>query len=84
MIRRADEGLKALSGRGSHRDFSATLNCKDVAAGVPARQSAVLLGLLRLCGPVDEAQFAHSGAAGARDGWHGTLARMEEPEAEVA
>ncbi|PKO59753.1 MAG: DUF480 domain-containing protein [Betaproteobacteria bacterium HGW-Betaproteobacteria-18] len=37
-----------------------------------------------LCGPVDAAQFAQSGGAGARDGSPGTLARIEQLEAEVA
>jgi len=37
-----------------------------------------------LCGPVDEAQFAQSGGARAADGAPGTLARIEQLEAEVA
>ena len=37
-----------------------------------------------LCGPVDEAQFAQSGSARAADGAPGTLARIEQLEAEVA
>jgi len=37
-----------------------------------------------LCGPVDEAQFAQSGSTRAADGTPGTLARIEQLEAEVA
>ncbi|HSN80041.1 MAG TPA: DUF480 domain-containing protein, partial [Rhodoferax sp.] len=37
-----------------------------------------------LCGPVDEALFAQSGIARAADGSPGTLARIEQLEAEVA
>lgn len=37
-----------------------------------------------LCGPVDEAQFAQSGSARGADGAPGTLARIEQLEAEVA
>jgi len=37
-----------------------------------------------LCGPVDEAQFAQSGVARGADGSPGTLARIEQLEAEVA
>ncbi|HSO44125.1 MAG TPA: YceH family protein [Rhodoferax sp.] len=37
-----------------------------------------------LCGPVDEAQFAQSGSARGADGSPGTLARIEQLEAEVA
>lgn len=37
-----------------------------------------------LCGPVDEAQFAQSGSARGSDGAPGTLARIEQLEAEVA
>ena len=36
-----------------------------------------------LCGPVDEAQFAQSGSTRATDGTPGTLARIEQLEAEV-
>jgi hypothetical protein len=37
-----------------------------------------------LCGPVDAAQFAQSGSARGADGSPGTLARIEQLEAEVA
>jgi hypothetical protein len=37
-----------------------------------------------LCGPVDEAQWAQSGSARGADGSPGTLARIEQLEAEVA
>lgn len=37
-----------------------------------------------LCGPVDEAQWAQSGSARGADGSPGTLARVEQLEAEVA
>ena len=37
-----------------------------------------------LCGPVDEAQLAQSGSARGADGAPGTLARIEQLEAEVA
>jgi len=37
-----------------------------------------------LCGPVNEAQFAQSGVARGADGSPGTLARIEQLEAEVA
>ncbi|MDD2918459.1 YceH family protein [Rhodoferax sp.] len=37
-----------------------------------------------LCGPVDEAQFAQSGSFRGADGSPGTLARIEQLEAEVA
>ncbi|MBE0473842.1 YceH family protein [Rhodoferax sp.] len=37
-----------------------------------------------LCGPVDEAQFAQSGSTRGADGAAGTVARIEQLEAEVA